>query len=175
MSDIVLKEVSKSFGAVSVLDKVSMHIESGEFIVFLGPSGCGKSTLLRMIAGLEQVSGGEIHLGGKRVDQLPPNERGVAMVFQNYALYPHLTVFENMAFSLRLARRPKKRSVKGSRRPRASSSLMTILTSGPRNCPAGKDSVSRSAVPSCASPRSFSSTSLSPISMPSYGCRCGWS
>ncbi|SFV28818.1 multiple sugar transport system ATP-binding protein [Devosia crocina] len=107
MSDIVLKEVSKSFGAVSVLDKVSMHISSGEFIVFLGPSGCGKSTLLRMIAGLEQVSGGEIHLGGQRVDQLPPNERGVAMVFQNYALYPHMTVRDNMSFGLQNVGTPK--------------------------------------------------------------------
>ncbi len=107
MSDIVLKEVSKSYGAVSVLDKVSMHIESGEFIVFLGPSGCGKSTLLRMIAGLEEVTGGEIHLGGQRVDQLPPNERGVAMVFQNYALYPHMTVRDNMSFGLQNIGTPK--------------------------------------------------------------------
>ncbi len=107
MSDIVLKEVSKSYGAVSVLDKVSMHIQSGEFIVFLGPSGCGKSTLLRMIAGLEEVTGGEIHLGGERVDQLPPNERGVAMVFQNYALYPHMTVRDNMSFGLQNVGTPK--------------------------------------------------------------------
>ena len=107
MSDIVLKEVSKSYGAVSVLDKVSMHITSGEFIVFLGPSGCGKSTLLRMIAGLEEVTGGEIHLAGRRVDQLPPNERGVAMVFQNYALYPHMTVRDNMSFGLQNVGTPK--------------------------------------------------------------------
>ncbi|MHA6689095.1 ABC transporter ATP-binding protein [Devosia sp. A449] len=107
MSDIVLKEVSKSFGAVSVLDKVSMHIESGEFIVFLGPSGCGKSTLLRMIAGLEAVNEGEIFIGGERVDQLPPNERGVAMVFQNYALYPHMTVRDNMSFGLQNVGTPK--------------------------------------------------------------------
>ncbi len=107
MSDIVLKEVSKSYGAVNVLDKVSMHIESGEFIVFLGPSGCGKSTLLRMIAGLEEVTGGEIYLGGQRVDQLPPNERGVAMVFQNYALYPHMTVRDNMSFGLQNVGTPK--------------------------------------------------------------------
>ncbi|MBW4655948.1 MAG: sn-glycerol-3-phosphate ABC transporter ATP-binding protein UgpC [Kaiparowitsia implicata GSE-PSE-MK54-09C] len=107
MSDIVLKDVSKSFGAVSVLDRVSMRIESGEFIVFLGPSGCGKSTLLRMIAGLEEVTEGEIHLGGRRVDQLPPNERGVAMVFQNYALYPHMTVRNNMSFGLQNVGTPK--------------------------------------------------------------------
>ncbi|MET0905755.1 MAG: sn-glycerol-3-phosphate ABC transporter ATP-binding protein UgpC [Tardiphaga sp.] len=107
MSDIVLKEVSKSYGAVSVLDKVSMQIESGEFIVFLGPSGCGKSTLLRMIAGLEEVTEGEIYLAGERVDQLPPNERGVAMVFQNYALYPHMTVRDNMSFGLQNVGTPK--------------------------------------------------------------------
>jgi multiple sugar transport system ATP-binding protein len=107
MSDIVLKEVSKSFGAVSVLDKVSMHIESGEFIVFLGPSGCGKSTLLRMIAGLEECTDGEIFIGGERVDQLPPNQRGVAMVFQNYALYPHMSVRDNMSFGLQNVKTPK--------------------------------------------------------------------
>jgi multiple sugar transport system ATP-binding protein len=100
MADIVLNEVSKTYGNVSVLEKVSMHIKSGEFIVFLGPSGCGKSTLLRMIAGLEEVTAGEIRIGDRRVDQLPPNQRGVAMVFQNYALYPHMTVRENMSFGL---------------------------------------------------------------------------
>lgn len=100
MADIVLNEVSKSYGNVQVLDSVSMHIKSGEFIVFLGPSGCGKSTLLRMIAGLEEVNGGQIHIGDQRVDQMPPNQRGVAMVFQNYALYPHMTVRENMSFGL---------------------------------------------------------------------------
>ena len=100
MADIVLNEVSKSYGSVQVLDSVSMHIWSGEFIVFLGPSGCGKSTLLRMIAGLEAINAGEIHIGDRRVDQLPPNQRGVAMVFQNYALYPHMTVRENMSFGL---------------------------------------------------------------------------
>jgi multiple sugar transport system ATP-binding protein len=100
MADIVLRDVSKSYGSVQVLDKVSMHIRSGEFIVFLGPSGCGKSTLLRMIAGLEAVNAGEIHIGDRRVDQLPPNQRGVAMVFQNYALYPHMTVRQNMSFGL---------------------------------------------------------------------------
>jgi multiple sugar transport system ATP-binding protein len=107
MSDIVLKEVSKSFGSVSVLDKVSMHITSGEFIVFLGPSGCGKSTLLRMIAGLEEVNEGEIYIGDQRVDQLPPNERGVSMVFQNYALYPHMKVRDNMSFGLQNIGTPK--------------------------------------------------------------------
>ncbi|MDF2980435.1 MAG: ugpC, partial [Devosia sp.] len=91
MADIRLVNVSKHFGQVRVIENVSMTIGSGEFMVFLGPSGCGKSTLLRMIAGLEDIDGGEIHIGDKRVDELPPSDRGVAMVFQNYALYPHMT------------------------------------------------------------------------------------
>ena len=101
MADIEIRDVSKRFGPVTVFDGLSLSIDSGEFIVFLGPSGCGKSTLLRMIAGLESVDGGEIHIAGTRVDTLPPGARGVAMVFQHYALYPHMTIFENMAFGLR--------------------------------------------------------------------------
>ena len=107
MADISLKDVSKRFGTVIVLENISMHINAGEFVVFLGPSGCGKSTLLRMIAGLEEVDGGEIHIGDRRVDQLPPNEREVSMVFQNYALYPHMTVRNNMAFGLQNIGTPK--------------------------------------------------------------------
>jgi len=107
MADIRLVDVSKQFGSVRVLENVSMTIESGEFMVFLGPSGCGKSTLLRMIAGLEDVSGGEIHIGDRRVDNLPPSERQIAMVFQNYALYPHMTVRQNMSFGLQNIRMPK--------------------------------------------------------------------
>ena len=99
--------VSKTFGATKVLDNVSLTIGDNEFVVFLGPSGCGKSTLLRMIAGLESVDEGEIRIAGRRVDQLPPGERGVAMVFQHYALYPHMTVRENMSFGLRNVRLPQ--------------------------------------------------------------------
>jgi multiple sugar transport system ATP-binding protein len=102
-----LDHLSKSFGPVQVLDDITLDIAPGEFIAFLGPSGCGKSTLLRMIAGLESVETGEIHIGERRVDGLPPGERGVAMVFQHYALYPHMTIFENMAFGLRNARVPQ--------------------------------------------------------------------
>jgi multiple sugar transport system ATP-binding protein len=98
---IALRRLAKSFGSVEVIRDLSLDIESGEFIVFLGPSGCGKSTLLRMIAGLEQASTGEIVIDGVRVDSLPPGQRGVAMVFQHYALYPHMSVRENMAFGLR--------------------------------------------------------------------------
>ncbi|NLR99838.1 sn-glycerol-3-phosphate ABC transporter ATP-binding protein UgpC [Rhizobium sp. P38BS-XIX] len=99
-SGVSIRGVSKSFGAVDVLDHISLGIESGEFVVFLGASGSGKSTLLRMIAGLETVSGGEIWIGGRRVDQLAPGQRDVSMVFQSYALYPHMSVRENLAFGL---------------------------------------------------------------------------
>jgi multiple sugar transport system ATP-binding protein len=99
-----LSGVSKRFGNVKVIDNLSLDIQSGEFVVFLGPSGCGKSTLLRMLAGLEEIDAGEILLEGQRVDHLPPGARNVAMVFQQYALYPHMTVRENLAFGLRNAR-----------------------------------------------------------------------
>ena len=100
MAEIELVNVSKGFGVVKVIDDLSLKVESGEFMVFLGPSGSGKSTLLRMIAGLETTDSGEIRIGGMRVDHLPPNQRQVAMVFQNYALYPHMNVRQNMAFGL---------------------------------------------------------------------------
>ena len=101
MASIVLRDVSKRFGSVAVIHDLSLRIDSGEFTVFLGPSGCGKSTLLRMIAGLEDVTSGEIEIDGKRIERAPPGERGVAMVFQNYALYPHMTVRENLSFGLK--------------------------------------------------------------------------
>jgi lactose/L-arabinose transport system ATP-binding protein len=104
---VTLNKVAKDFGAVRVIKDVSMDIPTGSFAVFVGPSGCGKSTLLRMIAGLEDTSDGAIVIDNRDVTQVEPSERGVAMVFQSYALYPHLTVFENMAFSLRLARTKK--------------------------------------------------------------------
>jgi multiple sugar transport system ATP-binding protein len=102
-----LKSVRKAFGATPVLDEVSLSLETREFIAFLGPSGSGKSTLLRIIAGLETADAGEVWLDGSRIDTLPPGERGVAMVFQHYALYPHMSVRENMAFGLRNARVPR--------------------------------------------------------------------
>ncbi|MDP9603039.1 UNVERIFIED_ORG: multiple sugar transport system ATP-binding protein [Variovorax paradoxus] len=100
MSSISLKNVTKTFGAKTVLGNINVEVPAGEFLVLLGPSGCGKSTLLRMLAGLETVSGGEIHLGPRRVDTLPPSARDMAFVFQSYALYPHMTVRRNITFPL---------------------------------------------------------------------------
>ena len=107
MAGINIKSLTKHFGAVQVLNDIDLTIERGEFVVFLGGSGCGKSTLLRMIAGLESITSGEVWIGGRRVDQLPPGERGVSMVFQSYALYPHMTVRDNMSFGLRNIKTPK--------------------------------------------------------------------
>ncbi|AYG62775.1 ABC transporter ATP-binding protein [Rhizobium jaguaris] len=107
MATVTIDKARKAYGAVEVLHGVSVDIADGEFVVLVGPSGCGKSTLLRMIAGLEDISGGTIGIGGRVVNNLPPKQRDISMVFQNYALYPHMTVAENMAFSLTLANAPK--------------------------------------------------------------------
>jgi len=107
MAKVVLKDIRKSFGAVQVIKGIDLVVEDGEFCVFVGPSGCGKSTLLRIISGLEVQSSGAIEIGGRDVGLAEPSERGIAMVFQSYALYPHLTVRENIGFGLSLAKRPK--------------------------------------------------------------------
>jgi multiple sugar transport system ATP-binding protein len=107
MAEVDVRGVDKFFGTTQVLHEVEIEIGDGEFVVLVGPSGCGKSTLLRMIAGLEEISKGDIAIGGRVVNNVPPKDRDVAMVFQNYALYPHMTVFNNMAFSLKLAKAPK--------------------------------------------------------------------
>ena len=106
MASVTLKDVKKSYGDVSVIHDVDLTIHDGEFVVFVGPSGCGKSTLLRMIAGLEEISGGDIDIGDVRVNDVAPSKRGVAMVFQTYALYPHMTVYNNMAFGLKQGKLP---------------------------------------------------------------------
>jgi multiple sugar transport system ATP-binding protein len=102
MAQLQLKNVTKSFGELNVIKDVNFECKDGEFIVFVGPSGCGKSTMLRMIAGLEDTTSGDILIGNKNVNNLAPSDRGIAMVFQSYALYPHMTVFENIAFPLRV-------------------------------------------------------------------------
>jgi sn-glycerol 3-phosphate transport system ATP-binding protein len=107
MATIRFNSIRKSYGTTEVIHGIDMDIEEGEFIVIVGPSGCGKSTLLRMVAGLETISSGEIEIDGKVVNDLEPMDRNIAMVFQNYALYPHMSVFDNMAYGLKIARTPK--------------------------------------------------------------------
>jgi len=107
MAEIVCENIKKSYGAVEVVPDFNLHVRDHEFIVFLGPSGCGKSTMLRMMAGLEDISGGHLKIGGKVVNDLEPRDRGIAMVFQNYALYPHMTIRDNIAFGLRRIKVPE--------------------------------------------------------------------
>jgi alpha-glucoside transport system ATP-binding protein len=107
MSDLQISGLNKSYGAVPVLKGIDLSIHSGEFVVFVGPSGCGKSTLLRMIAGLEEITAGTISIGGQVVNDMPPADRAIAMVFQSYALYPHMSVRDNMSFGMRMAKAPK--------------------------------------------------------------------
>ena len=108
MAEVILKKVEKTYpNGFKAVHGIDLDIKDGEFMVFVGPSGCAKSTTLRMIAGLEEITGGEIWIGDKLVNDLPPKDRGIAMVFQNYALYPHMTVYENMAFGLKMTKTPK--------------------------------------------------------------------
>ncbi|MGL4323630.1 MAG: ABC transporter ATP-binding protein [Beijerinckiaceae bacterium] len=107
MASVGIRDVRKAFGSVQIIKGVSIDIQDGEFVILVGPSGCGKSTLLRMLAGLESITSGEIRIGNRVVNDVPPKERDIAMVFQNYALYPHMTVKDNMAFSLKLRKAPQ--------------------------------------------------------------------
>ena len=111
MASVSIDNVHKSYGDTEVIHGVSVDIEDGEFVILVGPSGCGKSTLLRMVAGLETISDGEIRIDGKVINRVPPKDRDIAMVFQSYALYPHMSVSQNMAFPLRL-RKENKRLIK---------------------------------------------------------------
>ena len=107
MATLTLNNVKKSFGKTDVIHGISINVEDGEFIVIVGPSGCGKSTLLRMVAGLETITSGDVQIDGRRVNDQEPMDRDIAMVFQNYALYPHMSVFDNMAYGLKIARTPR--------------------------------------------------------------------
>ena len=107
MAEVALQHVGKKYGDVQAVEDFTLTIHHGEFMVFVGPSGCGKTTTLRMIAGLEEITSGEILIDGQKVNHLPPKDRDIAMVFQNYALYPHMTVYDNMAFGLKLKKMPK--------------------------------------------------------------------
>src|SRR5881409_3345525 len=107
MAQVVMKDLNKKYDEVHAVKNVNLHVRDKEFVVLVGPSGCGKSTTLRMVAGLEEITAGEITIGDRVVNDVPPKDRDIAMVFQNYALYPHMTVYDNMAFGLRLRKYPK--------------------------------------------------------------------
>ncbi|MBN8943032.1 MAG: sn-glycerol-3-phosphate ABC transporter ATP-binding protein UgpC [Rhizobiales bacterium] len=138
MAPVTITGVRKAFGNVDVVRGVSLDIADGEFVVLVGPSGCGKSTLLRMIAGLEGISGGQIRIGAKVVNDLPPKERDIAMVFQNYALYPHMRVAENMGFSLKLRKAPKAEIANRVNRAAAILALDKLLDRYPRQLSGGQ-------------------------------------
>ena len=138
MAGVTLRNVVKSYEDATVIHGVDLDIEDGEFVVFVGPSGCGKSTLLRMIAGLEEISDGEISIGGQIVNDVPPSKRGVAMVFQTYALYPHMTVFGNMAFGLKQIKTPKDEIDRRVRDAAEKLQITDYLDRRPRNLSGGQ-------------------------------------
>lgn len=138
MGNISIADVSKRYGAVEVIKNINLEVGEGEFVVLVGPSGCGKSTLLRMIAGLEDISGGTISIAGRVVNKLPPQKRDVAMVFQNYALYPHYTVFQNMAFGLKLKSTPKDEIEEKVHKAADTLGLSELLKRYPKNLSGGQ-------------------------------------
>ncbi len=138
MAELNLQEVRKSFGAIEVIKGVDLEIKSGEFMVFVGPSGCGKSTLLRLIAGLEDITSGRLAFDGKVVNDLPPSQRGIAMVFQSYALYPHMTVYDNMAFGLKLGKAGKEEVDKRVRRSAEILQIEELLDRLPKQLSGGQ-------------------------------------
>ncbi len=138
MANVTINKAGKHYGGFEALKGVSVDIEDGEFVVLVGPSGCGKSTLLRMIAGLEEITSGEIGIGNRVVNDLPPKERDIAMVFQNYALYPHMTVAQNMGFSLKLKGVPKSEIKAKVDRAAQILGLETLLERQPRQLSGGQ-------------------------------------
>jgi multiple sugar transport system ATP-binding protein len=138
MASVEIREIKKAYGTVQVIHGVDIDISDGEFVILVGPSGCGKSTLLRMIAGLETISSGAIRIGSRVVNDMPPKERDIAMVFQNYALYPHMTVAENMGFSMRLRNAPKAEITKRVEKAAAILGLEKLLDRQPRQLSGGQ-------------------------------------
>jgi len=138
MASVTIRNAVKSYGTMEVLHGVSLAAQDGEFVVLVGPSGCGKSTLLRMIAGLESITDGDIDIGGRVVNELEPKERDIAMVFQSYALYPHMSVRDNMGFSLKLARRSRKEIEEAVNRAAGILALEPLLDRYPRQLSGGQ-------------------------------------
>ena len=138
MAGVSIRNVTKSFGPVKVIQGISMDVQDGEFVVMVGPSGCGKSTLLRMVAGLETITSGEIAIGERVVNDLEPKDRDIAMVFQNYALYPHMSVYQNMAYGLKIQGRPKAEIEKRVQRAAEILELDKLLKRRPRELSGGQ-------------------------------------
>ncbi|OMH25743.1 ABC transporter ATP-binding protein [Motiliproteus sp. MSK22-1] len=138
MSGLVLNKINKAFGNVRIIRDLDLQIADGEFVVFVGPSGCGKSTLLRLIAGLEEASGGEIFIDNNLVNDLAPKERGIGMVFQSYALYPHMTVYENIAFGLKLSKNNKDDTDQRVKRTAEVLQLDSLVNRKPKNLSGGQ-------------------------------------
>ncbi|MGN6448727.1 MAG: ABC transporter ATP-binding protein, partial [Brucella intermedia] len=138
MASIDIQSVRKSYGEHAVLHGVDLEIKDGEFIVLVGPSGCGKSTLLRMIAGLEDITSGQVQISGKRVNELAPKDRDIAMVFQSYALYPHMSVADNMSYSMRLRKTPKEKIASAIQSTAAKLGLEPLLERRPKALSGGQ-------------------------------------
>ncbi|MDJ1158167.1 sn-glycerol-3-phosphate ABC transporter ATP-binding protein UgpC [Chelatococcus sp. SYSU_G07232] len=138
MADVSLKSIRKSYGATEILHGIDLEVKDGEFVVFVGPSGCGKSTLLRIIAGLESITAGDLFIAGRRVNDVPPAARKIAMVFQSYALYPHMTVYKNMAFGLKFARTDRAEADRRVRRAAEILKLTPYLDRKPRDLSGGQ-------------------------------------
>ena len=163
MASLSLRNIYKIYsGGVTAVTDFNLEIEDKEFIILVGPSGCGKSTTLRMIAGLEEISKGELYIGDTLSNDIAPKDRDIAMVFQNYALYPHMTVYDNMAFGLKLRKTPRMRLSAALRRLPVFWTSPTFWTASPRLCPAASASAWPWAAPSSVTPRSSCSTSRCP-------------
>ena len=171
MASVTLRNLQKSYGDQPVVHGIDLDIQDGEFVVFVGPSGCGKSTMLRMIAGLEDISAGTVSIGETVVNDVAPSKRGVAMVFQTYALYPHMTVYKNMAFGLMQAKTPTDEI---DRRVRAAASVLQMdeyLDRSPKNLSGGQRqrvAIGRAIV---RNPEVFYSMNRCPTWMRPCGCR----
>ena len=138
MAQVVLKDLNRKFDEVRAVKDLNLQIRDKEFIVLVGPSGCGKSTTLRMVAGLEEITSGEIYIGEQLVNDLPPKDRDIAMVFQNYALYPHMTVYDNMAFGLKMRKFPKADIEKRVREAATLLGIQDLLKRKPRQLSGGQ-------------------------------------
>jgi multiple sugar transport system ATP-binding protein len=173
MTKLVLDRVFKRFDTTEIIHGVSFDINPGEFVVFVGPSGCGKSTLLRMIAGLETVTAGSILIDDRRMNNVPPAKRGIAMVFQSYALYPHMSVYENLAFGLRTWGHPSPKSRPRSPRRRRFCRLNPCCSENQGSFRADSDSASPSDGRLSATRESSCSMNPCRTLTPNSGCKCG--